>query len=325
MEINRTIALTSLLIMWVWVANVFAQDKPALAIVSPTQGNIQSAQGKHPNPNTSEQQFQSSIEKISARDDLLIATFKQTSSGWSCDEVIIQDELNQEFLTAAQDNFAAVGISGILDAAFNWRLLTLRKAGKLKVTTTRRAKRSQTQVDALAEVAMRSVIDKTKHSTDRIMVDPELRNQFDAAVHALDADASLYEARKAAFRLRKTRRLQPELISRVADWGRKVQVFHIEDLRENIKLIDPHPGVYVFRDQTGYLYIGQAKDLRARLADHFDQSHNVALASYLRSAKSATIELHSFDPKSRAKEVRVRRAYESELIRSRKPKFNVLP
>ena len=61
------------------------------------------------------------------------------------------------------------------------------------------------------------------------------------------------------------------------------------------------------------------------MAEHLEESHNPSLASYLKSETGATVELHSFDPKSRAKEVRVRRAYESELIRSRKPRFNVLP
>ena len=157
------------------------------------------------------------------------------------------------------------------------------------------------------------------------MTDPALRSQFDAIVVKLNPKADLYLTRKAAFQLRKTRRLRPELISRLADWGRKVQMHVIDDLRKSVGVVEPHPGIYIFRDQTGYLYIGQTENLRKRMAEHLAESHNASLAKYLKSAQAATVELHSFDPKSRAKEVRVRRAYESELIRSRKPRFNVLP
>ena len=172
---------------------------------------------------------------------------------------------------------------------------------------------------------MRSVQDKSKVSSDRIMTDPKLRSQFESAVTKLSPKADLYLTRKAAFKLRKTRHLQPELITRLADWGREVKTYAIDDLRKSVESVDAHPGVYIFRDQTGYLYIGQTENLRKRMTEHLEESHNASLASYLKSEKGATVELHSFDPKSRAKEVRVRRAYESELIRSRKPRFNVLP
>ena len=213
--------------------------------------------------------------------------------------------------------------------------MTLRKAGKLKVKSTKRASSKKTPPDsepqsvaeltALAEIAMRSVQDKSKVSSDRIMTDPKLRGQFEAVVTKLNPKADLYLTRKAAFKLRKTRRLQPELITRLADWGREVKTYAIDDLRKSVDGVDAHPGVYIFRDQTGYLYIGQTENLRKRMAEHLEESHNASLASYLKSEQGATVELHSFDPKSRAKEVRVRRAYESELIRSRKPRFNVLP
>jgi hypothetical protein len=37
------------------------------------------------------------------------------------------------------------------------------------------------------------------------------------------------------------------------------------------------------------------------------------------------VEVHAFPVDSRANEVVIRRAYESELIRSRRPRFNILP
>ena len=284
----------------------------------------------------SEQRFQQSLDKIKVHDDLIVDAFKQTHDGWSSDEVVLQDELNEKFLKACHEKLVDVGVVKPNPAALNWRLMALRKAGKLKVKSTKRANtKSKTtsdsalqdaaEITALAEIATRSMQDKSKMSSDRIMTDPELRGQFEAVVLNLNPKADLYLVRKAAFKLRKTRRLQPELITRLADWGREVKTYAIDDLRESVDSVDAHPGVYIFRDQTGYLYIGQTENLRKRMAEHLDESHNASLASYLKSEKGATVELHSFDPTSRAKEVRVRRAYESELIRSRKPRFNVLP
>ena len=285
---------------------------------------------------SSDDQFQKSLDEIKVHDSLIVDAFKQTHDGWSSDEVILQDDLNQNFLKSCNEKLAAVGVTDPNPAALNWRLIALRKAGKLKVKSTKRApsKSKQTsdsepqsaaEITTLAEIAIRSVQDKTKVSSDRIMTDPKLRGQFEAVVTKLNPKADLYLTRKAAFKLRKTRHLQPELISRLADWGREVKTYAIEDLRKSVDSVDPYPGIYIFRDQTGYLYIGQTENLRKRMLEHLEESHNPSLASYLKSETGATVELHSFDPKSRAKEVRVRRAYESELIRSRKPRFNVLP
>lgn len=285
---------------------------------------------------SSDDQFQKLLDEIKVHDDLIVDAFKQTHDGWSSDEVILQDDLNQKFLTVCNEKLAAVGVTNADPAALNWRLMALRKAGKLKVKSTKRASskpketsdsvpQAAAEISALAEIAMRSIQDKSKVSSDRIMTDPKLRSQFEAVVTKLNPKADLYLTRKAAFKLRKTRHLQPELISRLADWGREVKTYAIDDLRKSVDSVDAHPGVYIFRDQTGYLYIGQTENLKKRMAEHLEESHNASLASYLKSEKDATVELHSFDPKSRAKEVRVRRAYESELIRSRKPRFNVLP
>ena len=128
-------------------------------------------------------------------------------------------------------------------------------------------------------------------------------------------------------KLRKTRKLKPELITRIADWGREVTIHDANSIAANSQQIPEHPGVYIFRDRSGYLYIGQTENLRERLTTHLDQSHNQSLAHYLKEqgAKNISIEIHAFDPKSRAKETMVRRAYESELIRSRKPRFNIQP
>ena len=204
--------------------------------------------------NASENKFQKSLDEIKAHDDLIIEAFKETHDGWSSDEVVLQDGLNKNFLKACAKKLVTVGVTKADPAALNWRLVALRKAGKLKVKSTKRASsttkatpnskpQTASEISTLAEIAMRSVQDKGKVSSDRIMTDPILRSQFDAVVTKLNPKADLYLTRKAAFKLRKTRHLQPELISRLADWGREVKTYAIDDLRKSVDSVDAHPGV----------------------------------------------------------------------------------
>jgi excinuclease UvrABC nuclease subunit len=85
--------------------------------------------------------------------------------------------------------------------------------------------------------------------------------------------------------------------------------------------------VYLFRSASGYLYVGEAANLAARLQVHIEGSDQTSLAEYLANddAEAISVELHIFPADSPASRVAVRRAYESELIRSRQPKFNIRP
>ena len=248
--------------------------------------------------------------------------FRATHDGWSSDEVILNDELYQAFLSRCSSLLPSAS-----EEKFGWTLLNLRKAGKLESKSTRR---KQVNVDAVlpvAEIVARSITDQYSVSTDRVMVSPEMRADFDRLAKEIDSEADLYLVRRAAFQLRKTRRLRPELISRIVDWGRKIEIHSAQDVLASPELIPEHPGIYIFQDQSGYLYIGQSENLRERLKSHLTESHSFSLAKYLQQqgADKITIEIHSFAPDSRAKETMIRRAYESELIASRKPRFNIQP
>ena len=54
--------------------------------------------------------------------------------------------------------------------------------------------------------------------------------------------------------------------------------FEAESLVENVDLIPRKPGIYIFRDSTGYLYIGEAGSLRLRVAQHLDHSEGRTMA-----------------------------------------------
>ena len=254
------------------------------------------------------------------------SAFADMHDGWSVDEVLLQADLNLAFAeacSAATDE----DVSPERTASWNWELINLRKAGKLKTETTQSNRVDTAPVMHVAEMVTRSMVDKHQCSIDAIICDPVLRSEFDGLAQETSPGVSGYSVRKAAFQLRKTRRLRPELITRIADWGRTIEAYSTASLRDDPDQITESPGIYIFRDATGYLYIGQTDNLRTRLAKHLDESHNAGLANYLGddAAGEVTVEVHAFDPESQAKEVMVRRAYESELIASRKPRFNVQP
>ena len=254
---------------------------------------------------------------------VVLEVFRATHSGYSSDEVVLDHDLNRRFIDQCK-----LQLPDREAVEFNWTLINMRKAGKLSgVKTTVRRNSKTNSYQTLAEIVARSLIDQTQSSIDRIMADPELAEQFDSAAKKLVPDANLYLVRKAAFKLRKTRRLKPELITRIADWNRQINTFSAEQLRSDWELAPAAPGVYIFHDESGYLYIGQSENLQDRLKSHLSESSNFALKDYFlkNDVKNVRIEIHAFPIESRMSEVVIRRAYESELIRSRKPKFNILP
>ncbi len=253
----------------------------------------------------------------------VIQAFAAVHEGYSSDEVLLDDRLNARFLAACQAR-----VPDVRPGQLNWVLLNLRKKGKLKsVKTTRRGRSVTEDIRPVAEIVTRSLIDRFQVSIDRIMAEPAMRREFDRLARDINETADLYQVRKAAFQLRKTRQLRPELITRIATWNRRIQSFSIADFRADETIVPPQPGIYIFHDDSGYLYIGQSENVRKRLSSHVNDDGNIRLAEYLivTDPDDVRIEIHVFPVDSRAKELMVRRAYESELIRSRQPRFNVLP
>src|SRR6056297_426221 len=250
------------------------------------------------------------------------AAFVATADGFSSDEVLLHDERYDALVAAVRQRLPETDAK---TAALT--LLRLRKAGKLPAQTTRRAAASDPAIQPVAEIAARQVMNQYQVTTDQILADPRLRKELQQAAEAVQPRVDSYAIRKAMVGLRKKRSLKPELVLRVADWKREVAVHAITELVADPTLVPSSPGVYLFRDATGYVYIGEAKNLRARLAEHLSGSDRLALAAYLRrqTEQPLTVETHAFPVDSPASRVTVRRAYESELIRSREPRLNVRP
>jgi predicted GIY-YIG superfamily endonuclease len=261
-------------------------------------------------------------EKPPDLSQVVAQAFRDVHDGWSADEVVVNDTLNAAFLDRCHNVLPTVS-----DRDFNWTLLNLRKAGKLDIKATKRATERHDEYLHAAEIAARFLYDKYGETIDRVLCDPQRRREFDAVAQAAAPGVSAYGLRKAALGLRKARRLRPELVARVADWSKEIITRPASEIAKEPSLVPTKPGVYIFRDASGYLYIGESVNLRTRLQKHLDQSDRQSLASYFtaQGIGEVTVELHAFAADSNARLESMRRAYESELIRSRKPRFNITP
>lgn len=252
----------------------------------------------------------------------VIEIFHRIVNGRSCDDVVIDDEVNAKFIAACQERFP-----GTSPKDLNWLLFNLRKSGELGPTGVRSPIQKHDEYLHAAEIAARAMEDRYGENTDRVLCDPQRRKEFDDIATEIAPEVSTYRLRKAALRLRKGRKLRPELIKRIADWQNQVLTYPAEELRQNSDLIPRKPGIYIFRDDSGYLYIGEAKNLRSRVSKHLDHSDRKALAHHLwkKGINSVHIEFHVFAPESDGAKAECRRAYESELIAKRTPRFNAKP
>ncbi len=269
---------------------------------------------------------QTSVADQTFSDQKIKAAFMDCHDGYSSDELLIRDELRDCFLNRlgngavlADDDQRMVLLT----------LLKLRKTGKLDVSATKRGKPVSPAVQPVAEIASRVVTDRHRITSDTMLADPLFRRELQREAELISPGIEAYAVRKSVLSLRKKRELRPELVLQVAQWGRKISTQTLAELRQSLAAgkTPKRPGVYLFRNPDGYLYVGEAIDLSARLNQHLSESDNRSLAKYLAGDDAAlvTVELHVFDSDSPAAKVRVRRAYESELIRSRNPMFNVRP
>ena len=91
------------------------------------------------------------------------------------------------------------------------------------------------------------------------------------------------------------------------------------DLHEKIRTLPPSPGVYLFQDADGkVIYVGKAKNLRSRVRSYFLQAAqaNAKTGSLMREAADLEYILVANEHEALA--------LENNLIKQRKPRFNVL-
>lgn len=247
----------------------------------------------------------------------ILECYRAVCDGYSPDRVVADPVLNAAFLAKCRQQ----GLT--TDAAtLNRGLLNCRKAGYLRGLKSRR-----TVVEDLdeylfaAEIAARIIERKRGCTLDAILCDPELAVELDGIAAELAPGFSPLQYRWAAFNLRKSRKLRPEMVAQVVP-PESVTIYRVKDV--DLSQVPSEQGLYIFHTRVETLYVGEAISLRNRIGKHLEHSDNKHLARWLWESGSEDLFLE-LQVLAKATSTRIRRALESELIASRKPTFNVRP
>ncbi len=245
----------------------------------------------------------------------VIAAFDAASQGFSPDRVVVDPSLNAAFLGEC----VRLGLAAA-STTLNRALLNLRKQGQLSGRKSRRTSfPNEDDYRFAAEMAVRFLERRDGVSLDDIICDPALTAEFDALAARICPGHTPLQYRWAALNLRKSRKLEPELLAKVAR-PTNVLAFLVE--QTDPTAIPSEQGLYLFYSTAKALYVGESENLRSRITKHLDHSDNKGLAQWMweHGSESLHLEIQILD---RATPTRVRRALELELIRSRNPLFNV--
>lgn len=247
---------------------------------------------------------------------LLAKAFGTVHKGYSADRVVSDPALNVVFLHACVE----IGISATA-SELNTALLNLRKVGGWLPTTTKRTSFDDDNYRFASEIAIRILERRHAITLDGVLCDPSIAAEFDELANSISPGYSPFEYRWAALKLRKKRSLLPEISARLLR-PESVQLAKLDEL--DLQMIPRQPGVYAFIDSQSKqtLYIGEASDLRHRLATHSDHSDNKLLARHLwqHGRSLVHVEYYVLPAETSKRELR---AFEAEQIQSRRPLFNI--
>lgn len=246
---------------------------------------------------------------------LIIDAFLATRNGHSPDRVIADPALNARFLTLCHRK----GIS-LPDAEINLTLLNARKAGdlpRLRSVPTRVT--GQADFRFASEVAIRFIERRDGISLDRVLCDPKKAKELDQIASVICPGHSSLDYRWAALGLRKKRQLRPELVSRII---KRRSVTRLTVAGADLTTLPTEQGVYLLHTSGQALYVGEADNLRKRLAKHLDHSDRKGLARWFweNGFKDLHVELHVLPNDTPS---RTRKALEASLIESTRPLLNI--
>ena len=245
----------------------------------------------------------------------IVNAFDSACDGYSVDRVVADPEMNAVFL----DICARSGVE-VTAADLNRKLMNLRKCGALagRPRSRRTHFPDEDEYRFAAEMAVRFMERKHSTSLDGVICDPTLAAEFDTVADNICPGYTALQYRWAALGLRKSHNLKPELVGRLIAPEKVCQHNVVELLLDKIPR---RQGLYLFFDAETLLYIGETENLYKRLKKHLEHSDNKGLARWLwtHGTDDMVVEIQVLpDVVSR-----VRKALELELIRSRKPIFNV--
>ncbi len=247
--------------------------------------------------------------------DKLIAAYEQSRNGYSSDRVLADPDLRAKFLELCRVN----GLTDTNDELARL-LLNFRKRGDLSALKSRRTVFRDEEYRFASEIAIRHIERKLNRTLDDVLCSESLLNDFDEICAGLCKGFTKLQHRWAALRLRKSRSIPPEILSHAVP---SASVSLIKADKIVIEEIPNSSGLYLFLSLNSCLYVGEASNLKSRIRKHLEHSDNKKLARHIwdQGLNELTLELHVLPQDIPTK---IRRALEVELIRSRRPIFNVL-
>jgi DNA modification methylase len=194
-----------------------------------------------------------------------------THDGFSVDRVVVDPELNHEFVNVC-DRLSLVG-----DArTWNTLLFRLRKAGKLaQIPATRRTNFSWEDCDEFmfaSEVAWQTLLNENAAaSLDEILCDPKLAAELDRRAAALAPGRTPLEYRWAALKLRKEAKFARGRAAVLRPPSAVAPPATLEDIVKDSPT--DQPGLYILSDDSlQEFYIGETLDLSRQLRQVSDRS-----------------------------------------------------
>ena len=242
--------------------------------------------------------------------DGVVAAFRETHTGYSADRVIVDPEINEDYLGRCQE----LGLAGD-SRTWNTLLFRLRKAGKLShIETTRSTNISWSDVDPYfhaSEIALQSLLDDDlAASLDEILCDPLFAAEFDQRAMRIASDRSPFELRWAALKLRKQTKIartRGAILAMPRRIGKAVPLSGIEP-----QDIPRAPGVYLLKSgKKQSLYAGETLDLRQRI------QNAIASAAQLQADKEVTVQI--FPTQSKPNDFL---AWQSCFVSKHRPSWN---
>ena len=199
----------------------------------------------------------------------VVEAFAATHRGYSADRVVVDPELNTDFIAACREQ-------GLVGEPRSWNMLLfrLRKAGRLaEIPTTERTALDWAACDAFlfaSEIAWRILVDDERAaSLDEILCDPLLADDFDALAAQFAPGFSSYDYRRAALKLRKQSKLARVRAASLVPptrFGKPIPFGEFDPAAA-----PAGSGVYLLGDHKRKLYAGEAIDLHTRLSRQFDR------------------------------------------------------
>jgi hypothetical protein len=246
----------------------------------------------------------------------IVEAFEAASDGYSADRVVADPDLNPRFILECQRR-------GLRDspAELNHALLNVRKKGGLdgRPRSKRTHFRDEDDYRFAAEIAARFLERRDGISLDTIISNPEEAAEFDKVAERISPGYSPLQYRWAALNLRKAKRLKPELVGRLAQPVRAINIAIGDVVPDELP---SSQGLYLFFAAHQLLYVGETENLKKRLKKHLQHSDNQGLAHWIWEfgTQGLHLEMQILDDQTKA---HVRKALECELIRSRQPIFNI--